>query len=465
MKFELHSGSIGRLIGMGVAVAVTVSWTTASQILRTKENGVSVTTNGAKVPQSAGNEESNTVMIPFNDTVSDSLQDDSGKLYEVYSKIIQSEQKKNRSALTPNRAEQFPQTAISDEPAVTVFNETETTAQTTTSSAEAAPETDITESSAERTVSNGKLPFNYNDVSSIAVNMNELDDFVNKLNPASLAWDTSDYPEHGCVHITLASVYGVVVLDVKPLQETEALEPYAINGDISGSVNANTLSEWDWYQKNKNSGCSLRSVTWLKAGFAVAPVRGIDVGAGLGELTGQYLCVNGGGTTLYKAADVITNEEKLNTLMASENAYTFVGGRLYTISGYLDKYYNGKSNSYQFADCDMVVQYGCNSIVDHNYISGSWIIEYAIKDDVVTGITFMNKSYYKKREVHGGATSSSTSSTSIAVDKENKDTASTTLASVTETTTTATAAESGESTAETQPTDSTTTETIPKALG
>lgn len=456
MKFELNSRPMGRLIGVGMAVAVTVSWTVASQILRVRENGAAVTANSNNVPQSAGNDESNPVMIPFNDVMNDDL-------HEVYSEIVKSEQKKRESGIELNRSELPSQTTVSDAAEATEAT-TQATTQTTEASTEATAETSVTEASSEQTVSNGQLPFNYNDVCSIAADMNQLDDFVNKLHPTSLAWDTSDYTEHGFVHITLTSSYGVVMLDVKPIvQESDMIEPYTIDGAIVGSVNTSALPELDWYQRNKDSGCGIRSVTWLKAGFAVTPVRGIDVGAELAELTDHYLCVNGGGTTLYKAADVIMNEDKLNALVASENAYTFVGGRLYTISGYLDKYYSGKADSYQFADCDMIVQYGCNSIVDHNYISGSWIIEYAIKDDVVSGITFMNKSYYKKREVHGGATSSSTSSTNIVPDRE--DTTATTVASVTEEAAVTSVAESGESTAVTEPTEGLTTETLPEPLG
>lgn len=456
MNTQHNKRLTGRLIGIGMAAAVTVSWTVASEWLRVNDNGAAVTANGVNTPQSAKNAEDNIVIIPFNDTIGEDSSDNSRKLYEVYSEIVKSEQKKNRTVIERNFSEFPPVPPVfeDDEPTTqtTLPDETEAASQTTEAATTASDATDVTAPLSEQTVSNGKLPFNYNDVSSIAVDMNRLEDFVNTLNPVSLEWDTSDYAEHGCVHITLTAADGTVTLDVKPIEQVELIEPYTIDGAVSGTVNANALANWEWYRQNRDSGCSLRAVTWLREGFAIAPVRGIDVGTALAELTNEYLCVNGGGTTLYKAADVIANEEKLNALLSAENAYTFVGGRLYTLSGYLDKYYSGKSDgSYQFSDCDMVVQYGCNSIVDHNYVSGSWIIEYAIKDDVVTGITFMNKSYYKKREVHGGATSSSTSSTSVVPVLDNA--TDTTEPSAAEPSVTV-AAESGESTAVTQTTDS-----------
>ena len=36
--------------------------------------------------------------------------------------------------------------------------------------------------------------------------------------------------------------------------------------------------------------------------------------------------------------------------------------------------------------------------MEHNYTTGSWIIEYAVKEDSVIGISFMNKSYYKTEQ-------------------------------------------------------------------
>ena len=36
--------------------------------------------------------------------------------------------------------------------------------------------------------------------------------------------------------------------------------------------------------------------------------------------------------------------------------------------------------------------------MEHNYTTGSWIIEYAVKEDSVVGISFMNKSYYKTEQ-------------------------------------------------------------------
>lgn len=461
MKLALNNRLAGRIIGVSMAAAVTVSSTVASQLLRIREKNTSVTASSS-VPQSAKsaqNAESKTVIIPFDDSigddVNDTLKDDSGKLYEFYSKIAKSEKGKKGRGIGDTHDTPDTETTEATLPSPTDVTETTTTTQTTTqttsASTEAVTETNTTEAQPEQTVSNGKSPFNYSDVSSIAVNMNQLDDFVDKLAPTSFSWDTSGYAEHGCVQITLDSSYGSVTLDVKPIeQEGETIEPYTINGEIGGTVNAGAFIDSDWYRQNKDCGCGIRSVTWLRAGFAIKPVRGISVGTGLAELTDHYLCVNGGATTLYKAADVITNEEKLNTLLASENAYTFVGGRLYTINGYLDKYYSGRANSYQFADCDMVVQYGCNSIVDHNYISGSWIIEYAIKDDSVAGITFMNKSYYKKREVRGGATSSSTGTTGSAIGREEVTTTTSAATTAAETTVTTSAESAAASTSATE---------------
>ena len=103
----------------------------------------------------------------------------------------------------------------------------------------------------------------------------------------------------------------------------------------------------------------------------------------------------------------VEDEAKLNKLLVSENAYTFVGGRLYTVESYLEKYYGGDGSAYAFEDCDMVVQYGCNSIMEHNDTTGAWLMEYAIQNDVVVGISFLNKSYYRTNVVQGGATSAS----------------------------------------------------------
>ena len=413
MGFQLNNRLVNRLIGISMAAAVIVSCNVVSQISDIKAKNASVTANGQNTPQSCESAGNSVVIIPFSDGMNDNSQYDSHKLYEVYSKMVEDE-KKNEKRTTGNAGDSVSsQTSAEAVTQTTVDSTTQTTTQTSSVSSQTISDTTVTQAGSEQTVSNGKLPFNYNDVSSIAANMNNLGNFVDTIAPVSFSWDASEYADRGYVQVTLTSASGSITLDVKPIQqEAEEIEPYTIDGEVSGIINANSLSELDWYKYNKDSGCVIRSVTWLRPGFAVEPVRGIDIDTGLAELTDNYLCVNGGATTLYKAADVIESEDKLNALLASENAYTFVGGRLYTMDGYLQKYYGGKTDSYEFADCDMVVQYGCNSIIDHNYISGSWIIEYAISHDAVAGISFMNKSYYKKTEVHGGSTSSSTGSTS-----------------------------------------------------
>ena len=46
--------------------------------------------------------------------------------------------------------------------------------------------------------------------------------------------------------------------------------------------------------------------------------------------------------------------------------------------------------------------------MEHNYTTGSWIIEYAVKEDTVTGISFLNKSYYKTEQKAAVSTDIST---------------------------------------------------------
>ena len=331
------------------------------------------------------------------------------KAYDAGRKLIRSrgdrqEQKKDDDMIPDEDDE----TGVSDSTtsttaSATVSSEQEQTTVTTTmpsqatSSAVTATTTGASENGADsERVSNGKEPFNYNDVSSIASDMKTLGDFVEKVSPSSLSWDTEEYAENGCVRITLQAENGMAVLDVKPVTAGEEL--YRIDGEESGSINGSQIGEWPWLAQNRKAGCNISSVTWISAGFGIKPVRGIDIGSSLAKVTDNYLCVNGGATTLYKASDVIKDQSKLNAILSDENQYTFVGGRFYSIGSYLDKYYNGKEQNFRFEDCDYVVQYGCNSIMDHNYTTGSWIIEYAVKEDVVTGICFMNKSYYRNEQ-------------------------------------------------------------------
>ena len=421
MKLQCDNRRTGRLLGMGLAAAMMISCSMCSLAVRlsgVRESGAAITANRIAALQSGDGESLGTLPVPFVRTSGLNAKDSSKKLNDVYDKLVQSEQQKKQAA------EQSSSTATVTEtlPVDTTLSEqaTTSTTQTTTTTVRSSAETVSTRPTQEEpAVSNGKQPFNFHDVSSIAPEMGQLADFVENLNPTSFSWDTSDYERKGYVKISLASSNGSVTLEVKPSEQPEEIiAPYTIDGEMTGSMNVTSLESMDWYKRNKNGGACICSVTWLRPEFTIAPVRGLGVGTGLADLTGGYLCVNGGGTTLYKASDVIQDENKLNELLASENAYTFVGGRLYTIDGYLDKYYNGTQSTYQFEDCDMVVQYGCNSVMDHNYTTGTWIIEYAIKNDVVVGITFMNKSYYKNNDVHGGATSSSTSSTESKSDTE-----------------------------------------------
>ena len=387
MKWEWDNRLVSRIIGISLSVSVMMSVAIASQISAIKQS-VAVSANvRSRVSRSA-----ESVVIPFDDVPETDLGGkDSEKLYKVYREIAKAEKKKERKQ--PSNTQKNEPAASTTESTTASATSEQTTVTTTaaTTTASEAPQT--TETQAEPSVSNGKEPFCYNDVSSIASHLNTLGDFVEKLQPTSYRWDAFDYEKKGCISVSLTSDSGSVTLDVKPLNAGNAA--YTIDGKTSGSENTGSITGWDWFAENKEAGCNIASITWKSSRFAIAPVRGIDVGSTLADVTDSYLCVNGGATTLYKASDVIDDQSKLNTLLAAENAYTFVGGRFYVIGSYLEKYYPFTPHAYAFSDCEYVVQYGCNSIMEHDYATGSWIMEYAIKDNAVAGITFLNKSYCK----------------------------------------------------------------------
>lgn len=343
--------------------------------------------------------------------------DESGsieKAYREYKKRIQKEEKEKEEekkgaetepTTDADSSEEIGEATVTTEDPAATSSTTEstdsteftgttvtTTVTTRTTATTTASREQTTESEAEVRVSNGKKPFNYNDVSSIAADLNTLGDFVGKLSPDLIRWEYPDDASDGCVKITLESDSGCAVLDVKQTGETLP------GAEQSGSVAADEMSNWEWLKENRASGCNISSVTWLSSNFGIEAVRGIGVGTALARLTDSYLCVNGGATTLYKASDVIEDQSKLNAILAAENLYTFVGGRVYSIGSYLDKYYNGREHTFRFENCDYIIQYGCNSIMDHNYTTGSWIIEYAVMEDAVIGISFMNKSYYRSEQ-------------------------------------------------------------------
>ena len=327
--------------------------------------------------------------------------DDSAQMKKVYKEY--KKKKRNHTKKHENK------TAVSDDmqstTSTTASRGDEQTTVTTTVTSQTSPTTAANREPEEDTerVSNGKQPFNYNDVSSIADDLSTLGDFVGRLSPSSLVWNAEEGSDNGYVRITLESDLGSVVLDVKPVGGVPSDE------EQSGRLNGDSISEWQWLNENTGAGCNISSVTWTSASFGIAPVRGIGIGSTLAQLTDSYLCVNGGATTLYRVTDVIEDQSKLNSILAAENLYTFVGGRVYSIGSYLDKYYNGREQSFRFDDCDYIVQYGCNSIMDHNYTTGSWVIEYAVKEDAVIGISFMNKSYYRTEQKTAVSTNISSS--------------------------------------------------------
>lgn len=322
------------------------------------------------------------------------LSDDSEKNEKAYEKLIreQKKEKKPAAAATDSAGETQSTTSTS------AGEEPGTTASAATVSSQTAPsEVSSYESEEEEgaAVSNGMTPFNYNDVSSVASELNTMGNFAETIQPSSISWNAEQFAENGCVSVTMDSPHGTVVLDVKPL---DAAVP---ESGVSGVVNGSDIADWDWLTANKDAGCNISTVLWKDADFAIPPVRGIAVGASLAGLTDSFLCVNGGANTLYKASDVIDDQTKLNAILAAENLYTFVGGRVYSIGSYLDKYHSysgGISYDLLFEDCDYVVQYGCNSIMEHNCTTGSWIIEYAVKEDKVICVCFMNKSYYNDEQ-------------------------------------------------------------------
>ena len=321
--------------------------------------------------------------------------------YKVCKEIVDTEEntsKENTVALSEDtQSTTSATTVVSDENTTTT---TTVPSQIVTTTTSASRESNEEES---ETVSNGKDPFNYNDVSSIASDLNTLGNFVEKLSPDKISWDASDYDKNNCVKITLESEHGCAVLFVKPNGGLPSDET------LTGSVKGDAIGSWQWVEDNRNAGCNISSVTWFDSQFGIAPVRDTGIGSTLAQLTDRYLCVNGGATTLYRASDVIGEQNKLNAILEAENLYTFVGGRVYSIGSYLDKYYNGRENAFRFEDCDYVVQYGCNSIMEHNYTTGSWIIEYAVKEDSVVGIDFMNKSYYQTEKKPAASTNISSS--------------------------------------------------------
>lgn len=401
MKFELNDRLIGRIIGISMAAAVAVTVSMATEIFNIKYDANTITENNSAMAENIEDNEYSTTIVPFDyNSLNDESSEDSesGKLHNIYNELVKSESQKNETNNTT--------------PQKTTASTTSSQTVITTTTSDSSKKTDTTTSTTTATiVSNGKREFNYDDVSTIAADLKTLQDFVEELHPTSFCWDTSDYGQYGYVKISLISAYGNVTLDVKPIEEYVGYGQYTIDNEVAGSVSASSITEWDWYIQNKEGGCNICSVTWLTEEFAISPVRDVKIGTKLVDLIESYLCVNGGASTFYKASDVITNQDKLNALLAAENVYTFVGGRMYTIDSYLEKYYSGKENSYRFADSNFVVQYGCNSIMDYNYTTGSWIIEYAIKDDVVAGITFMNKSYYGATLNSSSDTVSTTSST------------------------------------------------------
>ena len=386
MKWEWNNRLVSRIIGISLSVSVMMSVAIASQISAIKQS-VAVSAN----VKSRISRPAESVVIPFDDIPESDLSGkDSEKLYKVYRELVKAEKKKEQRQQAQSKKDE---TVHSTTEAVTSATSEQTTVTTTAATVTASEATQSAETQAEPSISNGKAPFCYSDVSSIASHLNTLGDFVEKLSPTSYRWDTSEYEKKGCVSVSLTSESGSVTLDVKPLRSGES--PYQIDGKINGAENTVSITDWNWFTENREAGCNIASITWNSSRFAIAPVRGLGPGSTLADVTDSFLCVNGGATTLYKASDVISDQSKLNTLSAAENAYTFVGGRFYTMSSYLDKYYSSTPHAYPFSDCEYVVQYGCNSIMEHDYATGSWIMEYAIKDNAVAGIIFLNKSYCK----------------------------------------------------------------------
>lgn len=401
MKLELNNVWAGRIIGIGMAAAVAVTVAIAAEILDIKHNASAISNDSSAMVENSENADGdNATIVPFAERSVDDFTSDGDTVKSVYDELRSTEGTKKGSAAT---------TSTTAAKSATSATSSETVITTTTSTADKSEAT--TSSTAEPTVSNGRREFNYEDVSSIAAELKTLEDFVTELNPTSFTWDATEYALDGYVQVSLISGYGVVTLDVKPVLPFAGYGEASLENKITGGTSSSSITDWDWYNSNKEAGCNICSVTWLAEQFAIAPVRDIKIGTAMTEVIDSYLCVNGGATTLYKASDVITDQNKLNKLLEGENAYTFVGGRVYSIGSYLEKYYYGKENSYRFADCDYVIQYGCNSVMDYDYITGSWIIEYAVKDDVVKGITFMNKSYYAP--VNAPSTEDTKSTTSI----------------------------------------------------
>ncbi len=379
MKFELNNVWAGRIIGIGLAGAVAVTVAIAAEILDIKNNASAIANDSSTMVENSDNTgNDNTTVVPFAERSVNDFTNDGDTMQSVYEEMINNENST---------------TAATKSTTAAATTSSETVITTTTSAADTTENTSPT--TAEKIISNGKREFNYEDVSSIAADLKTLEDFVTALNPTSFTWNATEYALDGYVEVSLISAYGVVTLDVKPVLPFAGYGEVSFENQTTGSTSSSSITDWDWYEGNKEAGCNICSVTWLAEEFAIEPVRNIKIGTAMTEVIDSYLCVNGGATTLYKASDVITDQNKLNMLLAGENAYTFVGGKVYGIDSYLENYYYGKENSYRFADCDYVIQYGCNSVMDYDYITGSWIIEYAVKDDVVKGITFMNKSYYE----------------------------------------------------------------------
>lgn len=377
-------------LSLACAISVTASIATTSAKLENSKNALAIDRQNAYIEnqQQADKQPSIVPFVEDATTSNDSFENEDA-LQSVYNRILEESRKADTTKTAPSKKETTASTTTQTSASEMVTTTTTATVNIVNNNSSEKPE--------EQTVTNGKGEFNYSDVTSIAENLNTLEDFVEAVSPQSYCWDTTEYTATGNVTISLIAQSGIVTLDVKPLAALDEKNP-TIDGQQAGSVNASSITEWEWYEANKASGCNISSVTWLSEEFGISVVRDIKLGSSMAEVTQNYLCINGGASVLYKASDVITNQQKLNELLANENVYTFVGGKVYGMSSYLEKYYSGKEHSYRFADCDYVIQYGCNSIMEYDYTTGSWIIEYAVKDDCTVGITFMNKSYREQAD-------------------------------------------------------------------
>ena len=228
--------------------------------------------------------------------------------------------------------------------------------------------------------------FGRSDIDGVTEGVKTFAQFVKAVGAVRYEWNTDKIKATSEVEVKLVAYDGSYAVIGVPYEAPD----YTIDGEIEGS--GEDVTEWNIYEKCKNSECRAKEIVWFSNKMKFTLPRGVKIGTDYPDISAAYYKNPNPEKTyiLYDVKDVLTDSGKLKAYNKAEEAY--IGGKLYKTTTMIEYNYKENPEAYPFANNSKnIIRYGFNSIVDTDSALGQWYIDYAIANSKVVGVYFHMK--------------------------------------------------------------------------